>query len=209
MLAVDQPLEKQPYMQTMQWYWNSVRPAQSYTNTVNVHNKTSAVCFLSRSHFLTHSLTHWAGARAEGERWKKNLLYLGAVERNAREIENGHFFLSYRGESIKVIQREMLPGWLCPSPASPWQQWMLLLLSLSLARLPLILLELTWWQNEQGQQNQIKSNDLIELNEPISWTTQLNNAWSISVAHVLESLLCHVLLKPTFPFFLENYGIWL
>lgn len=25
---------------------------------------------------------------------------------------------SYRGKSIKVIQRETLPGWLCPSPAS-------------------------------------------------------------------------------------------
>ena len=44
----------------------------------------------------------------DGERKKKNLLYLEALEKNKCKADRKwtFFFLSYRGESIKVIQTE-------------------------------------------------------------------------------------------------------
>lgn len=160
MLAVDHPLEKQPSLPTVQWHWN-------------VYNKTNAACFFFLSHsltcplWLTHSLTpvryrKQGVSECEGgerERWKKNLLYLGAVEENAREIENGRSLVTEGHPLRSSRERCCLAGSVRALPVPDMTRFQVQTQVFSLwfdvtatfcSSAGITDEKLTLWQNEQG-----------------------------------------------------------
>lgn len=144
---------------------------------------------LALSDSLTHSSplqkTRRERVRGGGERKVKKKSIVSGGCRGECQGDRKWTLFSYRGASIKVIQREMLPGWLCPSAASPWHDE---ISSTDPSFLPVIrcycnILFLSgnhWWETNTVAKwtgiTKTNYNQIIWLNliiqsvEPLSWT---------------------------------------